>query len=55
MGTVTGQQTSWTLSSAVRLPITPSSGWQLERFTLIPGGSASDYQIYNFYVDPYSK
>ena len=27
-------------------------GWQRARFTLIAGGRTSEFQIYDFYVDP---
>jgi hypothetical protein len=33
----------------------PGSGWQMARFTLWGGGYYSAAQIYNFYVDPYSR
>jgi hypothetical protein len=51
-GQVHGQQNSWTLSDPVNIQPSNQSGWQLVRFTLVPGGQTSDFQIYNFYVDP---
>ena len=51
-GQVHGQQTSWTLSDAVNLQPSNTPGWQLVRFTFVPAGKGSDFQIYNFLVDP---
>jgi hypothetical protein len=28
-------------------------GWQLVRFALTPGGKSSDFQVYDFWVDPH--
>ena len=54
-GQVHGTGTAWTLSSPVNIQPSSVAGWQLARFTFIPGGTSSDFQIYDFYVDPYSK
>ena len=54
-GQVHGTGTAWTLSSAVNLQPSSAAGWQLVRFTLVPGGKTSDFQVYNFYVDPRLK
>ena len=54
-GQVHGQQTSWTLSDPVNVQPSNTSGWQLVRFTFVPGGKTSDFQIYNFWVDPRMK
>jgi hypothetical protein len=51
-GQVHGQQTSWTLSDPVNVQPSNTSGWQLVRFTFVAGGKTSDFQIYNFWVDP---
>jgi hypothetical protein len=51
-GQVHGHQTSWTVSDPVNIQPSNKSGWQRARFTFVPGGKASDFQIYNFYVDP---
>jgi hypothetical protein len=51
-GQVHGQQNSWTLSNPVNVQPSNTSGWQLVRFTFEPGGNNSDFQIYNFWVDP---
>ena len=51
-GQVHGQHNDWTLSDPVNVQPSNSSGWQLVRFTLVPGGKSSDFQIYNFWLDP---
>jgi hypothetical protein len=51
-GQVHGNNTAWTLSDPVNLQPYNVSGWQPMRITLIPGGTTSDFQIYNLYVDP---
>jgi hypothetical protein len=54
-GQVHGSGTAWTLSTPVNLQPGKLPGWQLARFTFVPGGKSSDFQIYNFYIDPYRK
>jgi hypothetical protein len=54
-GQVHGNNTSWTLATPVNMQPYNTSGWQPVRITLIPGGKASDFQIYNLYVDPHMK
>ena len=54
-GQVHGNGTAWTLSDPVNIQPSNSTGWQLVQFTFIPGGQHSEFQIYNFYVDPYAK
>lgn len=51
-GAVHGQHAAWTLSNAFDIHPGNLPGWQLVRFTLVPGGKSSDFQVYNFYVDP---
>jgi hypothetical protein len=51
-GLVHGQQTKWTMSDPVNVQPANITGWQLVRFTLVPAGIKSDYQIYNFWLDP---
>ena len=51
-GQLHGQQNSWTLSHPVNVQPGKASGWQLVQFTLIPGGTSSDFQIDNLWVDP---
>jgi len=54
-GQVHGKATAWTLSDPVNVQPSNLAGWQVVRFTLIPGGSHSDFQVYNFNIDPYSR
>jgi hypothetical protein len=51
-GSVHGQHTAWTLSNPFNLHPGNLPGWQLVRFALVPGGKSSDFQVYDFYVDP---
>ncbi len=51
-GQVHGNRTGWTTSPAFGIHPGSRSGWQLVRFTLVGGGKTSDFQIYDFYVDP---
>jgi hypothetical protein len=51
-GQVNGSRTNWTLSDPLRVQPSNIPGWQLARFAFVPGGRASNFQIYNFYVDP---
>jgi hypothetical protein len=53
VGQVHGQQSAWTLSNPFNIHPGNLPGWQLMRFTLVPGGTSSDYQVYDFYVDPH--
>ena len=46
------QQSAWTLSNPFNIHPGNLPGWQLVRFTLVPGGKSSDFQVYDFYVDP---
>jgi hypothetical protein len=52
----TGSSTSsaWGLSDQINLNPSTTSGWQIARFALYASGSG-EYQLYNFYVDPYAK
>lgn len=47
-----GTGTSWSLSGNINLQPNNTTGWQIVRFTYIPGGTKSDFQLYNFLVDP---
>jgi hypothetical protein len=51
-GQIHGTNTEWTLVTPVNLQPEKVSGWQPMRITLIPGGTTSDFQVYNLYVDP---
>ena len=50
---VQGKKDAWTLSDKVDTHPDKQAGWQIVRFTLVAGGKKSDFQLYNFYVDPY--
>ena len=32
-----------------------TAGWQIVRFVFVAGGKSSDFQVYDFYVDPRMK
>jgi hypothetical protein len=51
-GQVHGNKAAWTTSPAFGIHPGNKPGWQLVRFTLVGGGRTSDFQIYDFYVDP---
>lgn len=53
VGQVHGQRSAWTLSSPVNIHPGNLPGWQLVRFALTPGGRSSDFQVYDFWVDPH--
>jgi hypothetical protein len=45
---------AWTLSGNVNVhPANNVTGWQPVQFTLVAGGHDSEFQVYNFYVDPH--
>ena len=52
VGQVHGTQSDWTASHSFNVHPGNVPGWQLVQFTLTPGGKNSDFQIYNFWVDP---
>jgi hypothetical protein len=55
-GNAHGPGPNWGLSDRINLQPKHTPGWQLVRFALVPPhGSGSEYQLYNFYVDPYAK
>jgi hypothetical protein len=43
---------SWGLSGQFHTQLANQTGWQLVQFTLLPGGTSGESQIYNLYVDP---
>lgn len=47
-----GSRAAWTLSKPINLKPDRTPGWQLVRFTFTAQGKRSDFQVYNFYVDP---
>lgn len=54
-GPVSGGQSTWGPSNPVSILPPGGSNWQLARFTFVPGGTSSEFQIYDFYLDPYGK
>jgi hypothetical protein len=52
VGQVHGTQSAWTASNPFHVHPGNLPGWQMVRFTLTAGGKSSDFQIYNFWVDP---
>ena len=55
-GQLHGQQKNWTISDPVNVqPDHGTAGWQIVRFVFVAGGKSSDFQVYNFYVDPRMK
>jgi len=52
VGQVHGQGAGWSLSSPLNIHPGNMAGWQLVRFTFVPGGKSSDFQLYDFWVDP---
>jgi hypothetical protein len=54
-GQVHGQGSGWTLSNDVNVQPSSKPGWQIVRFVFVPGGRSSDFQLYDFWVDPRMK
>jgi hypothetical protein len=52
VGQVHGQQAAWTSSNPFNVHPGNRAGWQLAQFIFVAGGKTSDFQIYDFYVDP---
>jgi hypothetical protein len=52
VGQVHGSQSDWTLSNSFNVHPGNLPGWQLVQFTLTADGQSSEFQVYNFYVDP---
>ncbi len=51
-----GHKHNWTISRRVNVKPSHVDGWQITRFTLTSeGGSNSDSEVYDFYVDPRMK
>jgi hypothetical protein len=51
-GQIHGQHTEWTLVTPVNMQPENNETWQPMRITLVPGGTTSDFEVYNLYVDP---
>jgi hypothetical protein len=54
-GQVHGDHDDWTLSGPVNVQPSNTPGWQLVRFSFVAGGKTSEFQIYDFNVDPRMK
>lgn len=54
-GSCHGKGNAWGLSDNVNLQPANTAGWQIVRFALVPDNGNNEYQVYNFYVDPYAK
>ena len=54
-GSAHGKDGAWALSDPIHLQPGHAPGWQLVRFGLLPDGRNSEFQIYNFYIDPYAR
>jgi hypothetical protein len=54
-GNAKGKGNAWGISDNVKLSPSNTPGWQVVRFALVPDGGHNEYQVYNFYVDPYAK
>jgi hypothetical protein len=54
MGQATETNT-WGPSSVLDMTPPSDSGWHMARFGFWAGGSGAVSQVYNFYVDPYSR
>ena len=51
-GQIHSQGNQWSVSNPINLHPPKSSGWQIVRFTLVPGGKTSDFQVSDFWIDP---
>jgi hypothetical protein len=51
-GQIHGNGTAWTLVTPVNLQPEKTTGLQPMRITLVPGGSTSEFQVYNLFADP---
>jgi hypothetical protein len=48
-----GRHGGWTPSTRINLlPSHRTDGWQVARFVFVGGGKHSEFQLYDFYVDP---
>ena len=54
-GNAHGRGNAWGASDKLNTNCGKDPGWQLARFAFAPEGEHNDYQLYNFYVDPYAK
>ena len=54
-GDAHGKGPNWGLSDPLNVQPSHAPGWQLVRFAFAASGDSSQFQLYNFYVDPYAK
>jgi hypothetical protein len=54
-GDAHGDKQSWTLSAPLNMSPEHVEGWQLVQITLLAKGHASDVQVDDLYIDPYSR
>ena len=54
-GQIHGHDSKWTLSDPVDVQPDGKPGWQIVKFTFVGGGHGNEFQVYDFYVDPYAK
>jgi hypothetical protein len=54
-GVVRGEHSSWTVSAPVNMSPEHVEGWQLVQITLVANGHASNLQIDDLFIDPYSR
>jgi hypothetical protein len=45
----------WGLSDSFNLAPGSATGWQVARFAFVAGGQGNESQLYDFYLDPYSR
>jgi hypothetical protein len=50
-----GHKADWTVSRRINVKPSNKPGWQLATFTFKAEGGTSDFQLYDFYVDPRMK
>ncbi len=55
LGQMRGSGTDWTATDPLSLESAIRGGWQQVRFTLVPRGERSEYQLYRFGLDPRMK
>jgi hypothetical protein len=46
---------TWALSDPLNLAPGNARGWQVARFAFVAGGQGDESQLYDFYLDPYSR
>ncbi len=54
-GQVHGNGTEWTTSSQVNMQPENVPGWQHVQITLLATGAVSSFEVYDLYIDPYSR